>query len=240
MTFLLIHGAWHGASCWSTLIDMLAGLGHEAVAIDLPGAGINGKPGWRISLADYAHAVNKAAESIDGDVHLVGHSLGGLSISTAAELRPDLYASLTYLAAFMLRDQSLINVVTKGYEAPHLDQASKMPNLVRGYSEIKPEAAPTAFYNNCSESVAAEASSQLCPQSMRPTFTKVRVTDERWGSIPRYYAHCTQDNALPLENQREFVTRLRCAKTIELDTDHSPFLSTPEQLAEGLIDLISS
>ena len=237
MTFLLIHGAWHGAWCWKRLVDTLAGLGHDAVAIDLPGAEPGGKPGWGISLADYARTINETAEAIEGDVHLVGHSLGGLSISTAAEQRPDLYASLTYVAAFMLKDQSLLDVVMKGYEAPLLNEATKIPNLFRGYGEIKPRAAPAAFYNNCAKNDADNASEQLCPQSSRPTFTKVRVTDERWGSIPRYYVHCTQDNALPLANQKAFVATLPCAGTVELDTDHSPFLSTPRQLAEALIQL---
>ena len=34
--FLLVHGAWHGAWCFRGLVDQLARLGHEAVAVDLP------------------------------------------------------------------------------------------------------------------------------------------------------------------------------------------------------------
>ena len=52
--------------------------------------------------------------------------------------------------------------------------------------------------------------------------------------------HCTQDNALPLANQQAFVANLGCAQTVELDTDHSPFMSTPELLADALADFTSN
>ena len=34
--FGLIHGAWHGAWCWTRVIAELQALGHEARAVDLP------------------------------------------------------------------------------------------------------------------------------------------------------------------------------------------------------------
>jgi alpha-beta hydrolase superfamily lysophospholipase len=37
MRFVLVHGAAHGAWCWERLIGELTRLGHEAIAVDLPG-----------------------------------------------------------------------------------------------------------------------------------------------------------------------------------------------------------
>src|SRR5436190_19666148 len=37
MRFVLIHGGFHGAWCWSRTIPELEALGHEAIAIDIPG-----------------------------------------------------------------------------------------------------------------------------------------------------------------------------------------------------------
>ena len=239
MTFLLVHGAWHGAWCWDTLIETLERRGHAAVAIDLPGAEPGGKPGWGIKFADYIDAVNRAAEQIDGDVHLVGHSMGGLSISGAAEARPELYSSLTYVTAFLVNGRNIIDVTKKDYDAPLFRKAMKVPNPLRGRAEVKPELAPGVFYNNCSDDVAAAASAQLCPLPSRPSLGKSTLTEARWGSIPRYYVFCTQDNALPLANQRAFVEELPCADTVTLDTDHSPFMSTPDQLADALIGFAS-
>src|SRR6201999_3476290 len=39
MRFVLIHGGFHGAWCWARTIPELEKLGHEAIAIDLPGHG---------------------------------------------------------------------------------------------------------------------------------------------------------------------------------------------------------
>ena len=35
-TFVLLHGAWHDASCWDQLIPELRERGHEGVAPALP------------------------------------------------------------------------------------------------------------------------------------------------------------------------------------------------------------
>ena len=37
--FVLVHGAAHGAWCWSRVLPMLRAKGHEVVAVDLPGNG---------------------------------------------------------------------------------------------------------------------------------------------------------------------------------------------------------
>ena len=37
MRFVLIHGGYHGAWCWDRLTPELEELGHQALAIDLPG-----------------------------------------------------------------------------------------------------------------------------------------------------------------------------------------------------------
>ena len=65
--------------------------------------------------------------------------------------------------------------------------------------------------------------------------TKVRVSEGRWGTIPRHYVFCEQDQAIPVGHQREMETTLPCAKTVTIDADHSPFVSRPEELADALI-----
>ena len=37
MRFVMIHGGYHGAWCWDRLTPELERLGHEVLAIDLPG-----------------------------------------------------------------------------------------------------------------------------------------------------------------------------------------------------------
>ena len=43
-TFVLVHGAWHGAWCWDKVVPLLEAKGHTVVAPDLPGHGDDETP----------------------------------------------------------------------------------------------------------------------------------------------------------------------------------------------------
>ena len=103
-TFVLIHGAWHGGWCWDKVKPILEKNGHTVVAPDLPGHGEDKTPIADVSLAAYTERVCEILDQQSEKVILVGHSLGGLSISQAAELRPENIEILVYLSAFLLKD----------------------------------------------------------------------------------------------------------------------------------------
>ena len=125
-TFLLVHGTWHGAWCWSEMTTRLAKAGYPSVALDLLGCGADARfpesflkrpidagafakemsPSAGITQearnAEVIAAVRSAASVGNGKVVLVGHSWGGLTISHVAEAVPDLIQSLVYITSFML------------------------------------------------------------------------------------------------------------------------------------------
>src|SRR5690349_10518718 len=92
--FVLIHGGFHGAWCWDKVIPELKRLGHDAIAIDLPGHGT--RRDERSNLADRGGAIVEIMEPRDV---LVGHSGGGFDITLAADAVPDKVGHLIYLAA---------------------------------------------------------------------------------------------------------------------------------------------
>src|SRR5882757_3365811 len=49
-TFLLVHGAWHGAWCWYKSIPVLQRAGHKVLAPDLPSLGIDRTPITAVTL----------------------------------------------------------------------------------------------------------------------------------------------------------------------------------------------
>ena len=61
------------------------------------------------------------------------------------------------------------------------------------------------------------------------------MTDERAGSIRRVYVECLRDRAISIARQREMVAARPCEQVLTLDTDHSPFLSRPQELAAHLL-----
>jgi pimeloyl-ACP methyl ester carboxylesterase len=81
---LYIHGTGCHGGVWSRHMQVIA-VGHTSVAIDLPGHGPSGGPGFR-GVADHAHVAVALADHLGWDRFvLAGHSLGG-GIAIAAAL----------------------------------------------------------------------------------------------------------------------------------------------------------
>lgn len=94
---VLVHGASHIAHCWDL---MLPHLSLPAVAVDLPGRG--GRPAdfATVTLNDCVQAVIDSADQAGLQrFALVGHSLGGVTITETAWRHPDRVARLVYVGA---------------------------------------------------------------------------------------------------------------------------------------------
>lgn len=102
--FVLIHGAYHGAWCWYKLVPLLKFHGHKVTVLDMAASGIHPKRHQELkSFSDYAEPLMKFMEELPADerVILVGHSMGGITISQAMEKFPKKIAVAVYLTAFM-------------------------------------------------------------------------------------------------------------------------------------------
>lgn len=231
--FVLVHGAWHGAWAWEKVVPLLEEAGHEVEAFDLPGHGDDGTPIPEVSLQAYADRACEALDASSEPAVLVGHSMGGIVISRAAEQRPDKVSRLVYLTAFLLEDgQTLLEVAQADAEAiilPNLDM-----NEAEGYATIKEGSAKDVLYHDCSEEDVERAKQRLGSQALAPFATPVSVTDENFGRVPRTYIECLEDHAIGISSQREMRSNLPCEKVITMDTSHSPFLSAPEELTNHL------
>ena len=186
-SFLLIHGAWHGAWCWYKVIPELEALGHRAVVIDLPSHGRDITPVAEVTLDGYGERVAAAVRDLPEPVHLVGHSMGGAVITQTVDKAADRIESLTYLAAFLGKngDSLSTSVAT--------DTSSKLPaNLVAaddGTISVQPDALKKVFYHDCSEEDIQLAKLCLTPQSSRVIAEPLCVSAEKFGAIPRYYTY---------------------------------------------------
>jgi pimeloyl-ACP methyl ester carboxylesterase len=105
VTFVLIHGAWHGGWCWRRVAALLRKAGHEVYAPSLTGLGERKHLGGRVDLDTHINDVLNLIEMEDlHDVVLVGHSYGGMVVTGAADRMPARIARLVYLDAFVPED----------------------------------------------------------------------------------------------------------------------------------------
>jgi len=231
-TYVLVHGAWHGSWCWCKIVPLLEQKGHRVEAYDLPGHGCDKTPVSGVSMEAYVDSVCKILDAQSEPVILVGHSLGGVIITQAAEYRPEKIEILVYIAAVLLRNgESPLNV-------PDTDSLLG-PNMIMaedGSVTIKDEVIREAWYSDCCDEDVAWAKSLLVPQNPATFATAVSTSEENFGRIPRVYIECLRDKALSPWVQKKMYTDVRC-KVISMETNHSPFLSAPEELAAHLLSL---
>jgi len=233
-TYVLVHGAWHGAWCWDKVVPLLEAAGHTAVAVDLPGHGNDTTPIEDLTLDDYVDRVSEVLDNQPEPAVLVGHSHGGATISMVAERRPEMVKTLVYVCAFMLRDdQSISDVVAAG------EQSMVRRNMVSSDDGrsivIRDEAVREGLFGDCTDDDFAWARSHLVPEPATSRTTRVAVTDERFGRVPRFYVECLRDNAIPLSVQRWMCAASPCKKVFTMDTGHSPFISAPQELVGHLL-----
>ncbi|MDG1265550.1 MAG: alpha/beta hydrolase [Ilumatobacter sp.] len=234
---VFVHGAWHGAWCWSALQAELDQRGIASLAVDLPGHGTSAPPigGLHDDAAAVTSLLDHLAARDAGRVALVGHSYGGAVISQAAAGRDDI-SHLTYLAAFALDEGESVLSCLGSLERRDVELAAAMVPTTDGLATtLDPTKAAAALYGSCPPSAVRAALRRLGPQSM------TSMTETTSGAprqvIPSTYVVCTQDRAVHPAHQRTLAER--CSEQHELDTDHSPFMSAVGPTAD-IIEQISS
>jgi pimeloyl-ACP methyl ester carboxylesterase len=235
-TFVLIHGAGHGAWCWRKLVPRLQRAGHRALAPDLPGHGDDRTPLEQLSLELYVETVAGMLRRRPEPVILVGHSLGGLTVTQTAEAVPEKISRLVYVSAFLLTDGEAAR------DGRH-DNSGSLLRTHRTWNEdetayaASEEGLRELFYGDCDDDDVAFARANLVWEPEAPAATPMRTTPERFARLPRAFVECTQDRCLTLDFQRSMQAALPCDPVFTLDSAHSPFFSMPDELAECLLSL---
>jgi len=232
--FVLVHGAWHGSWCWAGVAAALRQAGHALALVDLPGRAGDPRPHAAITLVDYVRRVGDVIARQGEPVVLVGHSMGGITITQVAEAMPERLVRLVYVTAFLPRDgESLLDFTATETETPLHDGVLADP--AQSSLTLKSAAvARAAFYHCCSAADTERALAQLVPEPLTPAAAPVRTSAERFGRVPRTYIECLQDRAISHALQRRMQAALPCERVHQLDTDHSPFLSATAALAAQL------
>ncbi|RKN69645.1 alpha/beta hydrolase [Microbacterium sp. CGR2] len=170
----------------------------------------------RGSLASDTGAVQAIVDASPAPPIVLGHSYGGAVITGLTGIR-----TLVYLAAF---------VPTTGESCASLGGAlvnDVMQRHPAGGTVIDPELAGAALYADAQPQTAAWAIGLLLPQASG--HGRGIPEREAWQSTRSRYIVCTQDRAVDPEVQRMLAQR--CSTMVELDADHSPYISQPDVIA---------
>ncbi|KAF1073488.1 alpha/beta fold hydrolase [Halodesulfovibrio sp. MK-HDV] len=278
--FVLIHGAWHDHHAWDFVVPFLEDAGYLATALDLPGAGATAKypssylrrpfdleaftaehsPNANVTQEERTDAVITAVRELNArsssKAVLVGHSLGGLTVSHVAEAISDELSAVVYCSALMLPSNMLhtqmnAHETMSGRLTPNLEIGDPVKTGVMRFNPKSDDPnyralVKAAFYADVTEERFQLALSYLIPdEPAQVTTIPSPITKKNFGRISRYYIQCTQDNAIPLAAQQEMVSLVDAdmnnATTVHsLESSHSPFFSHPEEFAQILKEIAES
>ena len=223
---VLVHGGYHGAWCWD---DVVPQLHLPTVAVDLPGRGRRPiEPGTHVTFGDCAAAVLEDADAAGFERFvLVGHSLGGMTLTTTANRAPERLARLVYVGALALPPGSAV------FELLAPDLVGADPT---GVQQVLPaEVSRAMFCGDLDDDAFAAAEARLVPE---PTGLFVEPVSGYDHGVPATYVRCTRDAVVTRDVVDGFLPHLHPEEVLDLESDHDAMLSHPSELADLLNEVI--
>lgn len=234
--YVLVHGAWMGAWAWDDVAKDLRGRGHAVTVVELPAHGQDQTPVAGATLDAYTQAALSAIDAAPTPVVLVGHSMGGVVISSAAEARPARVQRLVYVAAYLPKDgQSLLNLAMT-------DAGSKAGPAIKqnadGTLGLPQASLGDIFCADCGAAALARLTSLYRDEPAAPFVTAVKLSAAAFGTVPRSYVFTAQDNAVSPALQQAMVAATPVSKSATVTTSHSPMLSQPAALVTAILGTV--
>jgi len=226
-TFVLVHGAWHGAWCWQRVARLLRAKGHDVYTPTLTGVG------ERVHLAtpetdlhtQIMDVVNEMKFHGLSDVVLVGHSYGGLVVSGVAEKMEKAIGSFVFLDAFFTDDgQSLTDM-----QPPAAAEAFAAAERA-GQTTMPPR--PAAMFH-VNEKDRAWVDSLCVPHPIKCFTQKLTLTGARERIARKTYIRASAYPNVPFDTGR---AKAQAAgwRVYDIPCGHDIMVDMPERLAEVL------
>jgi pimeloyl-ACP methyl ester carboxylesterase len=226
-TFVLVHGAWHGAWCWDRVGRYLTARGHQVVTPQLP----SDTPS--AGRAEYLAAVENALGS-RSDAILVGHSMSGLVAPFAAG-NPRVRSLVLLGALVPTPGTAWQDYGLAPFREPVAGLLARATYDDLGRSTLDHANAAELFYHDCTPADAVDACARLRSDASTIYRQICPVLPER--RVPTTYVACRQDLVVNSEWNAGVARDLLGADVMDIDAGHSPFWSVPDRLADALTDL---
>lgn len=254
--FVFVHGASHGAWCWYKVRSLLEVAGHEVTCLDLKGAGIDRTdPNTVFTMEAYNQPLSHFLSHLKDDqkVILVGHSVGGASVTDALCKFPDKIAMAIYLAASMQnpKDHPIIaKHESKGVSKEKKAGADDIFELIYGQGTdqeptgviMKKHYQGLKYYNKSPLEDSTLASMLLRPAPYRALKGSEEFAEapQEVESVPRVFLKTLEDHMFDLGRQEAMIALWPPSQVHCLDSDHSAFFSNPSGVFDCLIKAATS
>lgn len=229
MSFVLVHGAWHGGWAWQRVAPLLRAAGHDVHAPTLTGVSDRAHLlGLSVGLSTHVTDVVSLIEAYDlSDVVLVGHSYGGQVVTGVADRIADRIAKRVYLDAFAGDDgEAAIDLQPETVAGHYRESVAE-----QGFGWLLPVRS-LAKMGVTDEADVAWLTPRLTPHPWL-TFTQPLRLTGAGQRVPAEFIECV-DWMRVFRGQRERA-EARGWPVRELATGHEAMITAPKPLADLLL-----
>lgn len=221
--YVIVHGAWGGSWAFRKVDSLLTAAGAVVYRPSLTGLGERvhlASPGVNLTthITDVVNTI--LFEDLRGII-LVGHSYGGMVITGVADALPERIQRLIYLDAMIPHDgENVVELMDP--DANGLLRMTRGDYVIPAW--VKPDQKPP----------------KDVPHPLKTFTERIVLKDERAKKIPGAYILTVDAGKKPEEDDFAAFARRAAARgwpKIEMQADHNPQWSAPEELVRQLLEL---
>jgi len=233
-TFVLVHGAFQDASGWASVSTELETMGHDVIAVDLPGRDAKGDEARAMSLELYIETIGKAVKSANDPVILVGHSFAGMTITAVADRMPDQIEKLVYVAAYVPQNGESMETLALSDPGNEFSEQTFVLAKDYSYATLLVEDQVRVFAQDSTPEQAKTLLASMIAEPLAPIGTPVELSGTPLENVAVGYVRTTADVTVSTELQTTMIERAGITDIIDIDTGHAPYLTQPVALANAL------
>jgi len=230
VTFVLVHGAFHGGWCWKKTAEILRSRGRIVCAPSLTGlADRSHLLSPEVGLETHVQDIVSLLEYEDlSDVVLVGHSYAGMVITSVAERAPARLARVVYLDAVIpeKNGERMYDLFPENFRKEDEDWMKQHNETWK----LPPD--PEATFGIEDEKDLLWLRQKLTPHPFKTFTDPIKLDGAKSKKVPRTYILCEKPATF-----REFALRAQALgwEVRSMKTGHDAMITRPLELCELLV-----